>query len=359
MLTDHFRVVPDNIPNDGILFADLQKEDRSSHLGHALVEYAPSKILAFYPTCSAEDKRYNGHSGYGWMEYKRSEDGGQTWSESIPEPNSKALFDQHCGRSAMCEKAVCTDSGRIILFYLQCDTYTDGHVWEPYFSPLYAISDDQGQTFSEVKGLSTFPGRVWDALYKDGVIYVLFQRGPWSKMTRCGEYELLVSEDNGETFTSRGIVPFANTMTCFYGNMVFTPEGKLLVYCYDECDEHNLKYIISNDCGLTWETTRRTFFARRIRNPQLAYFGGKYIVHGRSGTWGQVEKTGHFVVYTSDDGINWDEGQYMHMRVAKAGAYSNNLVVHMPDGSERLMIQVSKAYEEYKTNVLMYFIEKK
>ncbi len=359
MLTDHFCVVPDNIPNDGILFADLQKEDRSSHLGHALVEYAPSKILAFYPNCSAEDKRYNGHSGYGWMEFKRSEDGGETWSEPIPEPNSKALFDLGCGRSLMCEKAVCTNSGRIVLFYLQCDVYTNGHTWEPYHNPLYAISDDQGYTFSQAKNLGTTPGRIYDVVYQNGVIYVMFQRGPYCWEGRCGEYELLISEDDGQTFTSRGLIPFDGTKCCFYGSMLFTPEGKLLAYCYDEYDEHNLKYIISNDCGMTWETTRRTFFARRLRNPQLTYFGGKYIIHGRSGSHGAEEEQGHFVLYTSDDGINWDEGQYMHMRVAKAGAYSNNLVVHMPDGSERLMIQASKAYEEYKTNILMYFIEKK
>ena len=33
---------------DGIMFVAQSKTNRSSHLGHALVEYAPGKILAFY-----------------------------------------------------------------------------------------------------------------------------------------------------------------------------------------------------------------------------------------------------------------------------------------------------------------------
>ena len=36
------------------------------------------KILAFYPNCSLDEK---GHSAVGWMEYKRSEDYGETWSQ--------------------------------------------------------------------------------------------------------------------------------------------------------------------------------------------------------------------------------------------------------------------------------------
>ena len=40
------------------------------------------KILAFYPNCSLDEK---GHSAVGWMEYKRSEDYGETWL-IIPAP---------------------------------------------------------------------------------------------------------------------------------------------------------------------------------------------------------------------------------------------------------------------------------
>lgn len=35
-----FKITPPNPPNDGILFADLEAQGRSGHMGHALVEYA-------------------------------------------------------------------------------------------------------------------------------------------------------------------------------------------------------------------------------------------------------------------------------------------------------------------------------
>ena len=55
-----FEIEPPDPPNDGIMFVDHARSGRSGHLGHALVEYAPGKILAFYPNCS---DRNDGHTG--------------------------------------------------------------------------------------------------------------------------------------------------------------------------------------------------------------------------------------------------------------------------------------------------------
>lgn len=219
-LLDLFDITPGGLPNDGILFADHSPKGRSGHMGHALVEYAPGKVLAFYPNCSAEDKRFNGHSGHGWMEYRRSVDGGKTWSDPIEEPHSKALFDSNCGRTMMCEKAVCTDDGTIVLFYLTCDMRTNGHIWEPYFEPYYAMSKDGGETWSEKKIFVHEAGRVYDALYKDGVIYVLFYANaelPGVAHERDHDYCLYVSKDGGETWELRSVLPFMSTMHCYYG----------------------------------------------------------------------------------------------------------------------------------------------
>lgn len=51
----------------------IQKTRRGGHLGHAMVEYESGKILCFYANCNG--KPNNGHSGDGWMEFKRSLDG--------------------------------------------------------------------------------------------------------------------------------------------------------------------------------------------------------------------------------------------------------------------------------------------
>lgn len=354
----NYIITPNGIPNDGILFVDHQKNDRSGHMGHALVEYAPGKILAFYPNCSSEDKTYAGHSGHGWMEYKRSIDGGETWSEAIIEPNSKALFDKNIGRTFMCEKAVKTDSGRIILFYLTCDMVTNGHVWEPYFEPYYAFSEDDGNSFTEAKQLFDKPGRIYDAVYRDGVIYVLFLADPeLPGKAHNGKYSyfLYTSSDNGETFELRSKIPFSSTKDCFYGTMSFTPDGSLLVYTYQNTDEYNLKYIISPDNGFSWGKNRRAYFDKKLRNPQLIYYKDRFFIHGRGGDTDELY--GALVLYSSADGVNWDEGCYLRYRGTGAGAYSNNLIVHLPNGKERLMIQSSHAYENHQTNIIMFFVD--
>ena len=59
---DWFVTEPPDPPNQGIMFVNHAEAGRSGHLGHALVEYLPGKILAFYANCS--DCR-EGHNGGG------------------------------------------------------------------------------------------------------------------------------------------------------------------------------------------------------------------------------------------------------------------------------------------------------
>ena len=142
-----YEVSPNSLPNRGFLFVDHSRMGRSGHLGHALVEYQDGKILAFYPNCSDDN---GGHSAVGWMEYKRSEDGGESWSEPSVLAYSKNLLDSgQAGEpstrklSAFAEKAVLTDKGEIVLFFLVCDISTQT-VWSHFQTPTYLISADGG-----------------------------------------------------------------------------------------------------------------------------------------------------------------------------------------------------------------------
>ena len=47
-----YSISPGNIPNQGIMFVDHSKQNRSGHLGHALIQCKNFDILAFYPDCS-------------------------------------------------------------------------------------------------------------------------------------------------------------------------------------------------------------------------------------------------------------------------------------------------------------------
>jgi hypothetical protein len=72
------------------LYVDNQSRRRSGHMSHAMLEYEPGRIIAFNSNCSAV--RCLGHSAFGWIEYRYSDDYGKTWSAIHDLPCSKEQF---------------------------------------------------------------------------------------------------------------------------------------------------------------------------------------------------------------------------------------------------------------------------
>ena len=357
--THPFDISPPDPPNDGILFVDHSRTGRSGHLGHALVEYAPGKILALYANCSDAN---GGHTGDGWMECRRSEDGGRTWSDPAPLEYSRRVYEAGTGRSVMCEKAVCTSDGYILLFNLECaNTAEKNYTWQPLAVPTFLRSSDGGSTWEDARPMGDEPGRIWDVIYHQGVTYVLElcndSRIAWYGNLPEHHHALYVSQNQGRSFTRRSLLPFESTQRG-YGALAFLPDTRLIAYVYNQTDEQHLDYVISPDAGQTWGEPQTAHFAKQIRNPQMAAFRDGFVMHGRSGSKGADEIKGHFVLYASLDGIHWDEGRYLQMRIAGAGAYSNNVLVHSPDGRgpERLLIQASHAYEKSMTNICHWWL---
>jgi hypothetical protein len=75
---------------------------------------------------------------------------------------------------------------------------------------------------------------------------------------------------------------------------------------------------------------------RGIRNPQLSgKLGQWYFLHGRSGSHprdlvGDDSGPGNFVLYSSPDGIHWDEGIVLMSRLQTPGGgdcYSANEII--------------------------------
>ncbi|MBN2211093.1 MAG: exo-alpha-sialidase [Sedimentisphaerales bacterium] len=352
------RITPANPPNQGILFVDHSVNNRSGHVGHALVEYADGKILAFYSNCSADHK---GHNAVGWMEFKRSVDGGQTWDPPQVLPFSKWLYEAKMGRTAMVEKAVATDKGEIVIFYLMCDIDNDV-AWQPFWIPLFSKSTDGGRTWSDPKPVCSTRGRIYDVVHQDGEIRVLHFANDgevkWIGTSKEHVYELYVSGDRAETFRRRSVLPL-DTKDRGYGSLGFLADGSMIAYVYNNNDEYHLDYVTSADGGQTWSAANTAYFSRRIRNPQFIAFNGKYYIHGRSGSHGEEKEKGHLILYMSDDGIHWDNGVYLRMRDAGLGAYSNSIIVGLKNEKTPncLLIQASHAYEYDKTNILHWWME--
>ena len=352
-----FRITPSGIPNRGLTFVDYRPSRRSGHMGHALAEYARDSILAFYSNTSGSLN--HGHTGYGWMEYRRSTDGGRTWgSPKVLDYSYQSFIDGQFTISA--EKAVVTDKGTVVLFCCRNSTLRG---WEPYLEPTALRSTDAGETWSAPIPVSREKGRIYDARYRDGVIYVLeFCNGTarW-----CGNkpehlYRLYVSADDGATFKERGVVPFETTLDRAYGFLTWLPDGRLMAACYNVKDEYNLDCIVSDDRGVTWSKPFKSFCAKRIRNPQIFRLDDTYFLHGRSGNETR-ELPFNFVLYSSPDGIHWDEGRYLSVpddgEWGNYSYYSNNCVLGRFGGRPRALIQASVPYDEARENVAHWWID--
>ena len=345
------------------IFIDHEKDGRSGHCGHALIEFESGKIMAFYSNTSA--KRFSGHSAYGWVEYKISTDYGKTWSgRKILDFSYKEFIDGI--HTVSVEKAVVCNDGSIVIFCLMNSAETVA-CYEPYDVPVYLISNDQGKTWSEPFLLLNEKGRVYDAIYKDGSIYALMfcndaKEHFWGSKDEH-LYKIYKSDDNGKSFYEHSVVEFPSTLGLAYGSMIFTPNDELLVYAYDLNDEFNMPCMISDDFGKNWREFKKSFMAKKIRNPQVNILDGQYILHGRAGE--NEAGTGAFVFYTSANGIDWDEGTIL-VEDRPACFYSNNLLVKFPDGHNKMLVQYSENYNDPKpgvwsgqVNVMHMWIEKK
>ncbi|MFW6156210.1 MAG: hypothetical protein ACOC7J_02730, partial [Armatimonadota bacterium] len=217
-----FDVIPPDPPNEGIMFVDHSKEGRSGHLGHALVEYEPGKLLAFYANCSDAN---NGHCADGWTEFKRSIDGGATWSDPIHFQYARRRFNDGRRRSVFCEKAVLAPDGAIVVTTLECDLQTNPG-WHPHYEPMCLRSTDGGETWEEPLPVSDEPGRVYDMMRLDDEIIALEFCNDTEESfvgTRPEHvYSLYVSEDSGKSFSQRSTLPF-DTEGRGYGTMCVLP----------------------------------------------------------------------------------------------------------------------------------------
>ncbi len=337
--------VRDIIFHEPKIHVDNEKNGRSGHMGHAMANLKDGRVIAFSSNCAS--KRNCGHSGYGWMEYRYSSDYGETFSEPCIFPYSWDIFLEG-EYTALVEKAIVLENGDLIAFCL-LNSQKNEICCEPWERPTFVRSKDGGKTWEEPKIFSEYRGRIYDVRYHNGVVYALEHCNPADTFFCANApehvYRLFKSEDNCETFTELCVLPFRdNALNLGYGNMIFREDGSMVVYAYNLKDEQNVEYVISRDDGKTFTESGKSFVKNKIRNPQVGVLDGQYILHGRAGE--SEGGKGSFVIYTSKDGINWDDGVVMAKDLRPACFYSSNLTVKLPNGKSRMLIKYSENYHK-------------
>jgi len=322
------------------LYVDNQARGRSGHMTHAMAEFAPNCFIDFNSNCSA--LRHDGHMPYGWVEYRVSRDGGRTYSQLKELAYSKESFLDGL-YSISVEKAVGCDDGSIVAFCLRNDALEPSFC-EPWHTPTVIRSSDAGETWTEPVECIPYRGRIYDALYHKGVIYVyIFCNEHFLGSAPEHQYRLYKSYDNGLTFEETSVVPF-DTLQRGYGSILFDGNDRLHAYTYIRSDESRIDHAVSDDFGRTWQVLEQCTVPLGLRNPQTALLDGVFLMHGRSAD------TESFVFYTSEDGAHWDDGTRIATTVPCGQYYSNNLKLSDAQG-HFLLVQYSESYEGSRVNV--------
>lgn len=354
-------VYPSDIPNTGVLFVDRYAQGHSGHGNNSIAECRDGDIVAFYSMTGTGAGHWNGHGVGGWSEYRRSTDGGLTWSPPTVFDYSKRMWDGDDVYSALVYALVTAPDGTLIATVIR---YAN-EKWEKQRTPVYLLSDDHGHTwkgpyeFDDSATVDDISYTMNTSFVHDGEVFIVL-RGGTSNMTPGGAQTLWVSDDNGKSFSQRSVLPFDHAT--YYWAAGALDDGKIIVYTYDahlkpddETAEQNIPYVVSTDGGRTWSDVQTAHFAKGIRNMQLSEKMGEwYFIQGRSGSnprelVGDDPGPQNFVLYSSRDGIHWDEGVVLMSRLQTPGSgdcYSANEVIgkYDPATPERLLIHSDVSY---------------
>ena len=316
------------------LYVDNESRFRSGHMSHAMAKLGEGKFIDFNSNCSAV--RWDGHSPYGWIEYRISEDAGKTYSEIYELPYSLECFYDGIHTISV-EKAVGLSDGTIVAFCLRNCAYAWG-CHSPLSSPMVVRSFDGGKTWDTPYEFCPHKGRIYDSVYRDGVIYTLFVCGEqWGGRTPEDRFILYKSTDNGASFEEVSTLPI-DYLNRGYGALIFDKEGALHAYALNDKAVCDHDHTVSFDGGKTWSEPDIIHFEIGLNNPQIGLIDGIFIAHGRSA------KCDGYVLYTSLDAVKWDKGTYI---ANKQGLcyYSNHLNLRDEKG-EFLLLQYSEVYND-------------
>lgn len=296
-----------------------------------VVDHEPGQYLGHPTTCLLEDGKtmlcvYPKGHGRGSIVYKRSDDGGLTWSDRLPTPanwsTSKEVPTLH--------RVVDADGKKRII------------MWSGLYPAKLAVSEDDGKNWGDlqpvgdwggivvmgfVEKLNTGPGHYMAMFHDDGRF---FAKTPAKNKTRTFDLYKTFSTDGGLTWSfPKSVYRSSDVHLCEPG-CIRSPDGKkLAVLLRENARRKNSHIIFSEDEGKSWSEPRelplaltgdrhtgkygadgRLFVSFRCNSPtdkrKSRPFEGDWV--GWVGTWEDLENgsDGQYSVRLKDNKKGYD-----------------------------------------------------
>lgn len=299
--------------------------EKGQYLGHPTTVLLEDNktILCVYP---------KGH-GRGAIVYKRSTDGGLTWSDRLPTPESWATSLE----VPTIHRVVDAEGKKRLI------------TWSGLYPARLAVSEDDGLSWSELKNVSDWggivvmgfveklatPGHYLAMFHDDGRFF-----GKDSKRMNPVEFRLYktFSKDGGLTWSFPEVIQKDTAVHLCEPGVVRSPDGKqMAVLLRENSRRRNSHVIFSDDEGKTW-TEPRELPASLTGDRHTGVYApdGRLFISFRD-TTRQTPTKGDWVAWIGnyEDIVNGKEGQY-RLRLMdnhKGGDCAYPGVLILPDGT--------------------------
>ena len=338
------------------------------HHRQVIVDREIGQYLGHPTTCLLEDGKtllcvYPKGHGKGGIIYKRSTDGGLTWSERLPTPQSWATSKE----VPTLHRVIDTEGNKRII------------MWSGLYPARLAVTEDDGANWSELKpvgdwggivvmgtviDLKTGPGHYMAFFHDDGRFFAKKSQQPNPRQMTL---YTTTSTDGGLTWSfPKTVYQSAKVHLCEPG-AIRSPDGKqIAVLLRENARRKNSHIIFSNDEGKTWTEPRempdslngdrhtakyapdgRLFISFRSRSPngKKAPYEGDWVAW--VGTYQDLVdgKHGQYHVRLKDNQHGWDCA-YPGVELLPDGTFVTTTYGHWTKGESPYVLSVRLKMEE-------------